>query len=536
MFPTINSLTAGGTGGVNTSPVSIPIPSGTIGELIVVILSQDQNPTISVDTAYSGNNWRTLPRTQYSNIVESMVFYKQAEGGDLLRLNLGFADQSTWAVFRIAGGYTISGTAFAFDGANGDPPLHTPPDGLQDYLWIAARAGDSTIQASAAPSGYSAITGQQGGTQGATIAVATRQLAASSEDPGSFTNAAEQQVLWTIAVSPVKRIFVDFHANSVVTTTPRTIRRNSTSFLGQSVLSVSGVRVKLSSALFAGHTISDGRRSIIYLNSTVDSLGAFIFDSDDTTLFGIESSTVGGFTRVDASGKLQSIGVKIQRNSTLFAAHSVNTVSRKIIRRAPVNIIASSGVVVTRRFIRRPLTRIDARSLMDAGARVGSTVGRLTEVMAICQLICVGRIIRGRSVAISASASMSSTYSKKSMRRLLMTASSIYSSIRRVQYVQESFYTGHSDMNSSYRSKTKKSVSISGHSALSVVGRKVQSKTSLVVAHSSVSLVSRIIRGRSIGISASASVSITPKSKLASSARRATFSNSANSGHAKEVR
>ena len=81
-FPSVASVVSGTTGAVNTNPVTIPIQAGGDGDLIVIIFAQDAAPTFTVDTAFSGINWKSLNRTAYSNIVTSQVWWKQAEGGD----------------------------------------------------------------------------------------------------------------------------------------------------------------------------------------------------------------------------------------------------------------------------------------------------------------------------------------------------------------------------------------------------------------------------------------------------------------------
>lgn len=86
---------------------------------------------------------------------------------------------------------------------NSNPPSLTPVGGSQEYLWIAARSGDSTTVATAAPSGYSSLlTRAGGGTSGASTNSAIKLATASTEDPGTFTSGDEQWVTWTISVAP----------------------------------------------------------------------------------------------------------------------------------------------------------------------------------------------------------------------------------------------------------------------------------------------------------------------------------------------
>jgi len=103
----------------------------------------------------------------------------------------------------------LSGSNLQLQGAdssgssgNSDPPILAIADGLaHDALWITSRSGDSTIVASAAPSGYANLQSRSaGGTTGASTNTAERNLNASAEDPGNFTSNFEQWVCWTLAI------------------------------------------------------------------------------------------------------------------------------------------------------------------------------------------------------------------------------------------------------------------------------------------------------------------------------------------------
>lgn len=89
VFGTID--TPAGAGGFNVNPLTIPIPSGTVGELIVVILAHDAKPSSAIDTTYSGTKWKASTKQANGSAMFSQVFWKTAEGGDQLQLTLGFA-------------------------------------------------------------------------------------------------------------------------------------------------------------------------------------------------------------------------------------------------------------------------------------------------------------------------------------------------------------------------------------------------------------------------------------------------------------
>lgn len=86
-----------------------------------------------------------------------------------------------------------------------DPPNLSPSWGADDTLWIVACAVDASVNITAYPTNYSSnqSVANSGGTGGVSLAVATRELNAASEDPGTFTLPSSRPwVAFTIAVRP----------------------------------------------------------------------------------------------------------------------------------------------------------------------------------------------------------------------------------------------------------------------------------------------------------------------------------------------
>lgn len=204
-FPVVAARASGRTTASDTTTHAITLPTGiSAGDLLVVVFACDGNPTISVNTGVSGANWNALTQGAYSNNVRSNVFWKIAEGSDALTLTTPAGEQSSHVSLRITGGYTVTGTSANGSSTNSNPPNHAGPDGTQDYLWVATRAGDSTVVATVAPTNYGNLqTLAAAGTGGASVNTAERSLNASAEDPGTFTSSSEQWVGFTLAVSPV---------------------------------------------------------------------------------------------------------------------------------------------------------------------------------------------------------------------------------------------------------------------------------------------------------------------------------------------
>lgn len=201
-FPIIRGISGSRTNNANSTSHAITLPPNIVaGELIVVIFSVDANETVTVNTGVSGNNWTVLATQVNGTTVTGSVVYKIAEGNDVLTLTTT-TEQSSHIAFRIAN-FSGTPTATASTGTtNIDPPLHTPAGGVDNYLWITTRSGDSTTAATAAPSGY--IFWRQAdapGTGGAATDAAVRFANGASEDPGTWTNGNVAGVSFTISVA-----------------------------------------------------------------------------------------------------------------------------------------------------------------------------------------------------------------------------------------------------------------------------------------------------------------------------------------------
>jgi len=215
-FPTVASRSAGATSAVNTTSHAITMPSGiTAGDLLVVIFSTDGNPTC---TASAG--WNKLGQASNTTAVTGAVFWKHATGGDTCTITTSATEQSSHVVLRITSGGIPVGTSANASSTNSNPPSYT--DGYStDYLWVATRSGDSTVVATAAPSGYSQLQTQAAaGSGGASTNTAERTNAAATEDPGTFTSATAPWVAWTLSIPtavtlPGRTVLDDFGNGTV---------------------------------------------------------------------------------------------------------------------------------------------------------------------------------------------------------------------------------------------------------------------------------------------------------------------------------
>lgn len=195
----------------NATSHTITLPTHAAGELLVVVFSVDGDPTVSVNTGSSSADWNKLGQASNSTVVTGAVFWKVAtSGAETLVLDTTASEQSTHISYTItsylpAAAFYVTGTSANGSGTNSDPPAETPAYGRSDYLWIATRSGDSTVQATGAPSGFAPLrTRTASGTQGASTATAEAYAAfATTSNPGTFTSATEQWVCYTLGIRAV---------------------------------------------------------------------------------------------------------------------------------------------------------------------------------------------------------------------------------------------------------------------------------------------------------------------------------------------
>lgn len=201
-FPVVQGRQTGSTT-TNAGTHTITFPAGIVtGELLLAFVASDGAPILG----NSEGRWTKIGGQQgNTGVVNGAVFAKEATGVDGLTVTTpGTTEMISWVTMRISGhGGIPTATAANGSSTNSNPPAHTPPWGAQDYLWIAARMGDAQVPATAAPASYTTLTGvTHSNTAGACVHTAERQLNATSQDPGTFTSAAEQWAAFTVAVPP----------------------------------------------------------------------------------------------------------------------------------------------------------------------------------------------------------------------------------------------------------------------------------------------------------------------------------------------
>jgi hypothetical protein len=188
---------------------NVTLPSGIIlGDLLIIFFSVDDNETITWPDGYT--DIITL-NNGTSNTFS--VAYRQADGteGSSITVTTGTNEKSAHSAYRITGhedpAIQAPEVSTGVDGNSNspDPDGLTPTGGAKDYLWIAAHAHDTGVSTSAFPTNYDSnqVKWQGTGLGAVGVAVATDEVNAASEDPGTFTiNAARAWVACTVAVHP----------------------------------------------------------------------------------------------------------------------------------------------------------------------------------------------------------------------------------------------------------------------------------------------------------------------------------------------
>ncbi len=203
-FPTVAATNTGAGDSNRTTSHTVNLPTSiSSGDLLLIFISStDTSPT------YSASGWTFLSSDTNSTSILVALGYKSASGseGSTLTLTSSASAKCCFTAYRITGwsGTPEKGTAATGTSASGDPPNLSPSWGADDTLWIAAIACASATAVSAAPTNYSNLktNAGSGGTPPG-IGTAERQLNASSENPGTFTNPNVAWVAQTFSIRPV---------------------------------------------------------------------------------------------------------------------------------------------------------------------------------------------------------------------------------------------------------------------------------------------------------------------------------------------
>jgi hypothetical protein len=201
---------------VTSMPVAMPatVAAGTLLKAYVHVRN--------AGTWTKPTGWTEIPKIGGGNLSQvggGTVgkfdgFYKIAdgsEGGTTPTWTASVATTAQWQVTPATdwhGTTPPEGTTASGDASNANPPSATPSWGSDDNLFEAIAGNSATGETTgftAAPTNYTGLQSNGTSSGGSTVnlAVATRQLAASSDDPGTFTpNSNRFWAAATVGVRP----------------------------------------------------------------------------------------------------------------------------------------------------------------------------------------------------------------------------------------------------------------------------------------------------------------------------------------------
>ena len=211
-FPVVESVTitanltnAGNDGYEVNLPATIKAD-----DLLIVILSVYRFGLVASDGSVP-SGWTKIAYREDS-ILSWLVAYKQASGSEGATLNVAVRDSTTRRaaaqVYRITGWNSVEFPTFVMGvTSTPNPPNVTASWGVADNLFLAlGGAADDDESWTSAPSNYTNLTStlSGGGTNNsACTGSARRELAAASDNPGTFTlSGVERWAVTTCVIEP----------------------------------------------------------------------------------------------------------------------------------------------------------------------------------------------------------------------------------------------------------------------------------------------------------------------------------------------
>ncbi|NIA67782.1 hypothetical protein HBA54_04190 [Pelagibius litoralis] len=216
-FPSTSNPTTSAFG-TDTTTHNVSMP-GTVnsGDLLITCFAPYMTSSDSITTPAG---WTLLDSASHTitgiNQIFAAWYAKVAdgtEGGGTVNFATSVAATAAAQTYRVTdwfgsiSGVEVAASAVTSGGTAPNPPSLSPSWGAEDTLWITGGgAGDDDVAWTGAPTNYSNLTSviSGGGTDnGCSVGTARRELNSSTQDPSSFTLAANEGfVVQTLAVRP----------------------------------------------------------------------------------------------------------------------------------------------------------------------------------------------------------------------------------------------------------------------------------------------------------------------------------------------
>lgn len=211
-FPQVRSTVGTNTAVNGTSKTITLPPTISAGDLLLICLVCDGVPNITWPGGWT--QVKDLNGAQVRLYVATKdTAAAGTEDGTTISITLSATEMHaarSWAIFdydTAVGPEFSTGYNPGVNTANPDPDALTPSWGADDTLWIAFEGYDvGTSTVTAYPTTYpdNRLNDRGNAAAGAGLGVASRNLNAASDDPGTFTNSASSRaVAVTIGIKPV---------------------------------------------------------------------------------------------------------------------------------------------------------------------------------------------------------------------------------------------------------------------------------------------------------------------------------------------
>jgi hypothetical protein len=207
-FATVVDATQGGAQASNDTSHPLTLPTGRAnGDLAIAVFAVDGNPTIS--NWPSGWTQAFLASQGVTTTLE--VRYRILDGSESnFTLTTSATQQSAHQWLLVRGHHATTALAASVSAVGTDTTPNSaslnPADwDVEDTHWLTVFGHDGgDITATAAPTNYTnLVTRESAGPGGCGLAIARRELAAASDDPGTFTlSGSDDWVAVTIAIRP----------------------------------------------------------------------------------------------------------------------------------------------------------------------------------------------------------------------------------------------------------------------------------------------------------------------------------------------
>lgn len=200
-FPSVDATNSGIDNTSSTSHnISLPA-SIAAGDLLIIFITSSAATSVA-----SATGWTSLYSTSLNLSIRGYCLYKIADGSEGSSVTVSFTVTCSvaWTSYRISGYASAPevGTSATGTSTTPDPPSLTPSWGSDDTLWIAAAHCNNVTADLTAPTNYGSIVQAVNG-GGKSAGTAQRNLAAASDDPGTFANASNNDwVANVVAVRP----------------------------------------------------------------------------------------------------------------------------------------------------------------------------------------------------------------------------------------------------------------------------------------------------------------------------------------------